>query len=137
MITFDDVRIEEDKTYTFMPFVILHDFMILLRENQIPCKRGKFRDVRDGKIPEIKKIPESEMDRQMQRFEKTGENLQLREVLISDRNVDDLFDKAIAMWEERGAHEEEGLEEKESGYRIDTACEEELRFYQLLMGHKV
>lgn len=130
MITFEDVRVEQEKTCTFMPPHVAYELSWFLKQNGIEHRLGGGRAVRDRRIPEIRDISEEEISAALKKYEEIGESAHFAGVIISHLNVEDLTEKALNMCQspedpDYAAAQKEESDRAMEGYLLNEAEEED------------
>lgn len=97
MINFDDLRVEENKTYTVLPCNLASDLVWFFNRSGIKSKRLNIRDIEKGKNKEVSALfTKEKMYEAIKEFVKNDEFDKNPCILVTNFNSEDLVKKA--MW---------------------------------------
>lgn len=101
MVTFEELRVEENETYTVLPGGLASDIAWFLTGNGIPYKRLSIRDIRNRKNKEASDLfDETRMRKELQIFWDNGSKDRVPCIMITHFNSEDFIKKALKIMSE-------------------------------------
>ena len=101
MVTFDELRLEKEETFTVLPGGLASDIAWFLTGNDIPYKRLSIRDIRNRKNPKASDMYDEErMKKELQIFRDNGSKDKIPCIMITYFNKDDFISKALKIMSE-------------------------------------
>lgn len=101
MVRFDELRVQDEETYTVLPGGLASDIAWFLTGNNIPYKRLSIRDIRNRKDPKVSDMYDEEgMKNELQIFRDKGSKDRVPCIMITHFNKDDFISKALKIMSE-------------------------------------